>query len=140
MLHVAAQGDMAPPLYLFSKLGLDINQTDNRGSTPLHWACYSQSEIAISYLLAWNPKLDIKDREGYTPLHLAVRSVDELESCRPVRSLLIKGARNDITDLKGRLPFDYVRDVKSRNLAKELRVLLQRNQSSCYMVAGTTPV
>lgn len=118
---------MAPPLYLFRSLGLDIDQKDNRGSTPLHWACYSQSEIAISYLLAWNPKLDIKDREGYTPLHLAVRSVDDLESCRPVRSLLIKGARNDITDLKGRLPFDYVRDVKSKNLARELYSLLKKN-------------
>lgn len=59
MLHVAAQGDTAPPLYLFSKiLGLDINKKDKRGSTPLHWACYSQSEIAISYILAWNPDVN----------------------------------------------------------------------------------
>lgn len=41
MLHVAAQGDTAPPLYLFKTLGLDINSKDKRGSTPLHWACYS---------------------------------------------------------------------------------------------------
>ena len=41
MLHVAAQGDQAPPLYLFKMMGLSINSVDNRGSTPLHWACYS---------------------------------------------------------------------------------------------------
>lgn len=41
MLHVAAQGDTAPPLYLFKNLGLDLNAQDKRGSTPLHWACYS---------------------------------------------------------------------------------------------------
>jgi ankyrin repeat protein len=26
---------------------------DNRGSTPMHWACYSKSEVALCYLLAW---------------------------------------------------------------------------------------
>ena len=80
------------------------------------------------------------DREGYTPLHLAVRSVDALESCRPVRSLLIKGAKIDIKDAKGRMPFDYVKEVKSRQFARELYSLLARNQSSCHLVAGTTPV
>lgn len=59
MLHVAAQGDTAPPLYLFhKKLGLNINKKDKRGSTPLHWACYSQSETAIAYILAWNPDVN----------------------------------------------------------------------------------
>ncbi len=90
---------------------LDLNSKDNRGSTPLHWACYSQSETAIAYILAWNPDVNKQDNEGYTPLHLAVRSVDALESCRPVRALLIKGARIDIKDMKGRLPFDYCHDV-----------------------------
>ena len=55
MMHVAAQGDSAPPLYHFRMLGVDQNSTDSRGSTPLHWACYSQSETALAYLLAWNP-------------------------------------------------------------------------------------
>ena len=41
MLHVAAQGDTSLPLFLFMKKGLDINSRDKRGSTPLHWACYS---------------------------------------------------------------------------------------------------
>ena len=59
MLHVAAQGDVALPLYLFMKKGLNINSKDKRGSTPLHWACYSQSETAIAYLLAWNPDVNV---------------------------------------------------------------------------------
>jgi len=32
---------------------------------------------------------------GFTPLHLAIKSCDELKSTRPVRSLLLKGARRD---------------------------------------------
>lgn len=41
MMHVAAQGDAAASLFLFKELGIDINKQDYRGSTPLHWACYS---------------------------------------------------------------------------------------------------
>jgi len=52
-------------------------------------------------LLAWNPDVNIQDKEGYTPLHIAVKGVDLNESCRPVRALLIKGADIDIIDNKG---------------------------------------
>lgn len=101
-------------------MGLDINKQDKRGSTPLHWACYSQSEVALSYLVAWNPNLNLQDLEGFTPLHLAVKSVDQLNSTRPVRYLLIRGARTDIRDKKNRLPSDLVKEIKNRDLQIEL--------------------
>ena len=117
MLHVAAQGDVAPPLYYFKERGVDLNLQDHRGSTPLHWACYSNSEIALSYLLAWGPNLNIRDKDGYTPLHLAVKSVDTVESTRPVRFLLIRGADKDITDEEQKKPIDHVEDeVSSQRL------------------------
>lgn len=60
MLHVSAQGDQPASLVFFIiEKGMDINEVDNRGSTPLHWACYSKSEFALSYLLALQPKLEI---------------------------------------------------------------------------------
>ena len=40
-------------LYFFWKQGLDLRSKDQRDSTPLHWACYSKSEVALVYLLAW---------------------------------------------------------------------------------------
>ena len=53
-LHVAAQGDQPGSLYFFHKIkGLDIKDKDNRGSTPLHWAIFSMSELAMVYILAW---------------------------------------------------------------------------------------
>jgi ankyrin repeat protein len=43
-------------LYYFVKLkGMNLQETDNRGSTPLHWACYSKSEFALNYILAMDP-------------------------------------------------------------------------------------
>ena len=62
VLHVAAQGDQPAPLYYFAMIKeMDINDTDNRGSTPLHWACYSKSEFALSYILAMSPNLEPQD-------------------------------------------------------------------------------
>jgi hypothetical protein len=69
-----------------------------------------------------------------------VRSVDQVESCRPVRALLIKGARTDIRDMRLKLPHEYVRDIQSRDLARELQSLLNANKSACHMITGTKPV
>ena len=40
VLHIAAQGDQPISLYYFKHLGMNLTETDSRGSTPLHWACF----------------------------------------------------------------------------------------------------
>lgn len=113
MLHVAAQGDSASSLYFFKEMGLDINTADRRGSTPLHWACFRQSEIALGYLLAWNPNFDAQDVDGLTPLHLAVRFVDQSENTRAVRLILLRGASKTIEEKMGRTPIDLVSEIRN---------------------------
>lgn len=98
MLHVAAQGDQPISIYFFKMKGMDLRSCDKRGSTALHWAAYSKAEITLAYLLSWVQFLDDRDCDGYTPLHLAVKSVESLQSTRPVRSLLIRGASRNILD------------------------------------------
>jgi len=63
VLHIAAQGDQPISLYYFKSLDMDIYSKDNRNSTPLHWACFSNSEVALVYLLGWYKKerLNMKD-------------------------------------------------------------------------------
>ena len=100
---------------------MDLRSKDNRGSTPLHWACYSKSEIALCYILSWLHTLDDRDIEGYTPLHLAVKSVESLRSTRPVRSLLIRGASRDVLDNNNRKPIELVELISHAELQKELR-------------------
>lgn len=89
---------------------LSIKEVDNRGSTPLHWACYSGSELSMIYLLAWIKKedLSLKDDDGYTALHLAVKSADELETSRPVKTLVFKEARTDVYDNNNKSPLDVL--------------------------------
>lgn len=135
MLHTAAQGDQAFMLYYFKQLGLDVNSKDNRGSTPLHWAWFSKSEIAISYLLAWDVKIDEEDQRGLTPLHLAVKAVNELNTTRPVRALLISGASRNKRDSSGRRPIDLISEVEDSKLRHELKEILKPPSSwSCLML------
>ena len=60
-------------------------------------ACFSCSEESLDFLLKLEIEgqkinLELKDESGYTPLHLAVKSVAAIKSTRPVRALLLKGA------------------------------------------------
>lgn len=51
---------------------MNLNEIDNKGSTPLHWACYIGSENSVNFLCSWNIDVNIADKEGQlTPLHLA---------------------------------------------------------------------
>jgi len=45
-------------------------------------------------------------------------------STRSVRFLLLKGAKVNIKDNKGKLPIDYVKDVKSSDMQIELYRML----------------
>ena len=98
-----------------------MRSTDNRASTPLHWACYSKSEVALVYLLSYVEKLDDQDVEGYTPLHLAVKSVETLKTTRPVRALLMRGAPRNIRDNNGMIPADLIPEITTEWLQKTLK-------------------
>ena len=102
-------------------MGLDINSKDKKGSSPLHWACYSQAETAMQFILALKPNIDQTDREGFTPLHITVRGLDEFETSRPIKVLLISGASLDISDNIGNFPIDYSSEIKTEYLRNELK-------------------
>ena len=59
-------------------------------------------------MIAWGADVNAVDFNGVTPLHLAIKSSDNLKSTRSVRHLLIKGADRNATDHKGMTPLDIV--------------------------------
>lgn len=95
------------------RCGLDINSKDRRESTPLHWAAFAGAELALSYIVAWNPNIDARDSKGLTPLHLAVIASEDLRSTKSIKQLLIKGADIYVTDALGRRPIDLLKDFRS---------------------------
>lgn len=42
--------------------------------------------------MAWETEVNAKDSKGLTPLHLAIKASEDLQSTRTIRHLLIKGA------------------------------------------------
>jgi ankyrin repeat protein len=62
--------------------------------------------------------------DGYTPLHLAVKSSEQIKTGRPMRALLMRGAPKNILDKKGKLPIDLVNEIKSESLKQELLAAL----------------
>lgn len=137
VLHIAAQGDQPISLFYFKSQNMDIYCKDNRNSTPLHWACFSNSEVALVYLLGWyeKDKLNMKDQDGFTPLHLAVKSADQLQSGRPVRALLMKGATRDVRDNNGQTPHDLADMLNGRRLAREIKEALTSDTTcNCLML------
>ena len=80
---------------------MDIDIRDAKDSTPLHWACFTRSEMALNYILSLKPNLEAKDKFGYTPLHIASQCVEKLGSTRNVKALLLRGADRNSKDLNG---------------------------------------
>ena len=80
VLHIAAQGDSAVSIYYFHKiLKMSLGCVDSRGSTPLHWACFSNSELSLIYLLSWMTidEMNMRDNEGLTAIHIAIRTCEK---------------------------------------------------------------
>lgn len=132
-LHVAAQGDQPGSLYYFHKIcGLEIKKSDSRGSTPLHWAIFSQSELATVYILAWLEVKDLtqQDDEGNTAMHLAIKSAEGLESSRPVRQLLFNGSPTNVADNDGLLPLDIAKELENPKLRLDILQSLQEQKTT----------
>lgn len=95
-------------IYYLFKRGVDIDIRDAKKSTPLHWACFTRSEMALNYILSMKPDLEAADIFGFTPLHIAVTCVQKLGSTRNVKSLLLRGANRNSKDLKDKIPSDHI--------------------------------
>ena len=130
VLHIAAQGDSPVSIYFFHRIHkLGLNSTDSRGSTPLHWACFSMSELSMIYLIAWMKpeELNLRDNDGYSALHIAVRATEKQQSKngRSVKALLYRGASTEIRDNNGNRPLEEVQKLNSISLRTELEGYLQ---------------
>lgn len=74
--HLLIQAGCANLLRVFSYLGVDVNQTDAFGQTPLHVAVVNNYQDCVKELIDGSPNIMLNELndEGFTPLHLAVRS------------------------------------------------------------------
>jgi hypothetical protein len=80
-LHDCASKGLLRPLSKLLKHNkhykVDVNDVDEHGRTPLMLACRGGQGKAVEYLMQAGASPDMKDNEGYAPVHFAVMaSVD----------------------------------------------------------------
>jgi len=112
-----------------------VNIRDQKNSTPLHWACYTRSEMALNYLLTMKPNLEAKDSSGFTPLHIAIPHVEKLGSTRNVKSLLLRGADRNAIDNHGKTPMDLIpTDFEEGTKDELVQILSEQSYCECMML------
>jgi ankyrin repeat protein len=80
-------------------IGLDPDQTDKEGISPLHLAVETGSIDSVKILLEWKADPNIADHRGVTPLHIAY-SFDGMTEI--IEYLLSKGANPNLRDKLGK--------------------------------------
>lgn len=112
-LDASAQ-DGSTPLILATRLGVEnmveelvanhanIQATDKRGKSALHWAAAVNNVRAALVLLRNGADADAQDKRAQTPLFLAAQEGSYKVACL----LLRHGAKQNIRDSMGRLPKD----------------------------------
>lgn len=68
-LHIKL--DEVPPLKLLVDSGLNINEQDNNGQTPLHIAAIEDNDCTVCWLLKLGADPNITDKDGKLPIDLA---------------------------------------------------------------------
>ena len=92
-------------------------QDEKTGDTALHITLKNHDQTAVNFLTEIkNNGLDVRDKEGRTPLHLAVLQENEAL----VKKLLDKGASPDTKDAKDDTPIISALKIKNANIRKEI--------------------
>ncbi len=79
------------------RAGVDVNQTQPDGTSPLHWAVYRVDYELLDALIAKKAKVSVTNEFGSTPLAEAVKLAD----ARMVKALLDAGANHESPNVDG---------------------------------------
>lgn len=100
-----ADPDRSAMVRYLLEIGVDPNQTDERGIAPLHLTAFRGALELTEILLSWKADVNIQNEEGKTPLMFSAQGgfVDV------IRTLLKAGADRSLKDVKGRTALDFAR-------------------------------
>lgn len=86
--------------------------------------------------MAYDADPNVQDMDGYTPLHLAIKSAESIKSSRIVKQLLFAGAERNIINAEGYKPVDYVKSISINHIALEIKkALAEPKYCSCLLLS-----
>ena len=92
----------------------------------MHWATYHSNELALSFLLARNPDLNLQDSNGTTALHIAVERSPEIRTTAIIRSIIMRKGDPWLKNNNGSMPLDMARDkIKDEEWRRTVVSLLE---------------
>ncbi len=95
---------------------LPVNKANKHGITPLMAASFWGKTGAVELLIDKGAELDLREEDGRTALHWAVRRGHP----EVVKILLAHGARTDITDREGKTALDLAREQENTEIVRLL--------------------
>jgi ankyrin repeat protein len=135
-MAVSSGADSAALLLL--NAGADANDRNSvDGNTSLHYAAAVGSAVAVGWLLAAGAKVNLANKTGDTPLHLAVPRDLAL-----VKLLLKAGADPNVCDIYGITPLSRAvasTNYKSADYAEKLRLLLDHGADPFLVCPSSVP-
>jgi ankyrin repeat protein len=141
LLHHAAGFGTLETLTWLVKSGAEVNATNRRGSTPLHWAIHDEAKVRV--LLAHGAGVNTKQADGRTPLYLAAslgnghailrlllehRADPNLRMANGRSPLMVAAGRGDAEAL--RLLIDAKAVVDAKDSAGETALMMAASRGS----------
>jgi len=132
-LHMAAPSKFEVMEWLINK-GAAVNAENEAGRIPLHVVREWEGRVMdkIKLLIRHGSKVDVKDQEGWTPLHQAAGN----GSIEIVQLLVANGADINAQTTDGRKPMDEALKMTSIQHKLDLRLL---EVADLLLKKGTTP-
>lgn len=107
--------------------GININQQDNNGITPIHIASREDKYEVIKLLLKSGARINIRDKKGRTSLHAGINLFNK-DGLKSAQLLINYGADLNAQDYQGCTPLHYAALRNHRNMV-ELLLKLGANKN-----------
>ncbi|KAK9878707.1 hypothetical protein WA026_023498 [Henosepilachna vigintioctopunctata] len=122
-LHYAVYSENLSRIHRLMENGADIDARNDDGETPLHYACFSNSDC-IEAILKYNPSMNLTERSNrLTPLIIFVTFSEHRTST--LKLMLEKGADPNLSQINGDTPLHILAKVEDHQRERAVRYALE---------------